>query len=201
MLRPSMPDTLGVVQSIDSMPPFSTAEVYYIVRQIAMVEAVNVDVLRIQTLGEKHRNPGSMSANSNVGSNFRWRLVKCHRLEALFLDRQTILMATHAYKPLKDIDSTQNELLFDLYVKDDVSRLRASGAVSRYPYPKDVWSPAGGWWSRPKTWKTNTLVAAFGMAVTLGAVWKVSADKEVRYQQPKRWIPSMMWAKQFKDQQ
>ncbi|CAO0801480.1 unnamed protein product [Mucor circinelloides] len=53
------------------------------------------------------------------------------------------------------------------------------GAVSRYPYPKDVWSPAGGWWSRPKTWKTNTLVAAFGMAVTLGAVWKVSADKEV----------------------
>ena len=40
-------------------------------------------------------------------------------------------------------------------------------------------SPAGGWWSRPKTWKSNTLVAAFGMAVTLGAVWKVSADKEV----------------------
>ncbi|CAO3610628.1 unnamed protein product [Mucor hiemalis] len=75
------------------------------------------------------------------------------------------------------------------------------GAVSRYPYPKEVWSPAGGWWSRPKTWKSNTVIAALGMAVTLGAIWRVSAEKEVRYQQPKRWIPSMLWAKQFKDQQ
>ncbi|KAI8990210.1 hypothetical protein BDB01DRAFT_718231, partial [Pilobolus umbonatus] len=75
------------------------------------------------------------------------------------------------------------------------------GAVSRYPYPKDAWSPAGGWWSRPKTWKSNTIIAAIGMTVTLAAVWKVSADKEVRYQQPIRWIPSMMWAKQFRDQQ
>lgn len=40
-------------------------------------------------------------------------------------------------------------------------------------------SPAGGWWSRPKTWKSNTAIAALGMAVTLGAVWRVSAEKEV----------------------
>ncbi|KAI7876074.1 hypothetical protein K492DRAFT_172871 [Lichtheimia hyalospora FSU 10163] len=75
------------------------------------------------------------------------------------------------------------------------------GGVSRFPYPKEVWSPAGGWWGQPKAWKSNTLIAGFGLAVTLAAVWKVSADKEQRYQQPTRWIPSMMWAKQFKDQQ
>ncbi|KAI8339646.1 hypothetical protein BC941DRAFT_421065 [Chlamydoabsidia padenii] len=74
------------------------------------------------------------------------------------------------------------------------------GAVTRFPYPK-VWSPAGGWWSQPKAWKSNTIVAALGMSVTLAAIWKVSANKERRYQQPTRWIPSMMWAKQFKDQQ
>lgn len=40
-------------------------------------------------------------------------------------------------------------------------------------------SPAGGWWSRPSNWKSNTAVAAIGMAVTLGFVWNVSAKKEV----------------------
>ncbi|KAG2220378.1 hypothetical protein INT45_006549, partial [Circinella minor] len=75
------------------------------------------------------------------------------------------------------------------------------GAVSRYPYPKDVWVPSGGWWSQPKTWKSNTAIAALGMVVTIGALWSVSAQKEQRYQEPKRWIPSMMWAKQYKDQQ
>ncbi|KAL0078083.1 hypothetical protein J3Q64DRAFT_1293866 [Phycomyces blakesleeanus] len=70
------------------------------------------------------------------------------------------------------------------------------GAVSRYPYPKQVWSPAGGWWAQPKTWKSNTAIAALGMIVTLGAVWSVSAEKEKRYQQPKRWIPSMLYRNQ-----
>ncbi|KAG2183781.1 hypothetical protein INT43_006792 [Umbelopsis isabellina] len=59
-------------------------------------------------------------------------------------------------------------------------------------------SPSGGWWARPKTWKSNTAVAAIGMVVTLGAIWKVSADKEWRHREPTRWIPSMMWSKQFK---
>ncbi|CEG65756.1 hypothetical protein RMATCC62417_02471 [Rhizopus microsporus] len=75
------------------------------------------------------------------------------------------------------------------------------GAVRRYPYPKEVWSPAGGWWSRPHNWKSNTIVAAIGMTAALAVVWKVSAEKEVRYQEPKRWIPSMMWAKQYKDRE
>ncbi|RCH91720.1 hypothetical protein CU098_007708 [Rhizopus stolonifer] len=44
------------------------------------------------------------------------------------------------------------------------------GAVRRYPYPKEVWAPAGGWWTRPSNWKSNTAVAAIGMAVTLGSL-------------------------------
>ncbi|KAI8140522.1 hypothetical protein BJV82DRAFT_622918 [Fennellomyces sp. T-0311] len=73
------------------------------------------------------------------------------------------------------------------------------GGVSRFPYPKEVWAPSGGWWSQPKTWKPNTAIAAFGMAATLFAVWSLSANKEIRYQEPKRTIPSMSWAKQYKD--
>lgn len=33
------------------------------------------------------------------------------------------------------------------------------GADGRYPYPKEVWSPAGGWWPYPRKWKANTAVA------------------------------------------
>ncbi|GJE93442.1 hypothetical protein PsYK624_096010 [Phanerochaete sordida] len=71
------------------------------------------------------------------------------------------------------------------------------GGGARYPYPKEVWSPAGGWWTRPSNWKANTAVA-FGMifAITYGA-WQLSADKEWRHVEPSRPIPSMKWAKQY----
>ncbi|ORX65310.1 hypothetical protein K493DRAFT_317983 [Basidiobolus meristosporus CBS 931.73] len=73
------------------------------------------------------------------------------------------------------------------------------GAAPRYPYPKQVWSPAGGWWSRPANWKSNTVIAGLGCTVFIAYVWKASADREVRHQHPSRWIPSMMWAKQYRD--
>ncbi|KAK9465093.1 hypothetical protein V1512DRAFT_249388 [Lipomyces arxii] len=25
----------------------------------------------------------------------------------------------------------------------------------RYPFPKHVWAPTGGWWPNPKNWRTN----------------------------------------------
>ncbi|EPQ50812.1 hypothetical protein GLOTRDRAFT_50054, partial [Gloeophyllum trabeum ATCC 11539] len=54
------------------------------------------------------------------------------------------------------------------------------GGGARYPYPKEVWSPAGGWWTRPSNWKANTAICFAGiLAVTYG-VWQVSADREVR---------------------
>eukprot|EP00462_Mataza_sp_D1_P004572 CAMPEP_0175115686 /NCGR_PEP_ID=MMETSP0086_2-20121207/17744_1 /TAXON_ID=136419 /ORGANISM="Unknown Unknown, Strain D1" /LENGTH=107 /DNA_ID=CAMNT_0016395863 /DNA_START=27 /DNA_END=350 /DNA_ORIENTATION=+ len=39
------------------------------------------------------------------------------------------------------------------------------GGGGRYPYPKHVWSPAGGWWCHPKQWRQSTgraFVAAGG---------------------------------------
>lgn len=32
------------------------------------------------------------------------------------------------------------------------------GGGRRYPYPKWVWSPAGGWWPNPVHWKRNSLI-------------------------------------------
>ncbi|CAJ0917232.1 10218_t:CDS:2 [Entrophospora sp. SA101] len=52
------------------------------------------------------------------------------------------------------------------------------GAVKRYPYPKQVWSPAGGWWTRPSNWKSNTAICAAGIIVMTGVIWKISSDHE-----------------------
>ncbi|KAF8816114.1 hypothetical protein BYT27DRAFT_6476340 [Phlegmacium glaucopus] len=73
------------------------------------------------------------------------------------------------------------------------------GGGSRYPYPKYVWSPSGGWWTRPSNWAANTAIASIGiLAVTYG-VWRVSASLEKRTVQPNRPIPSMLWAKEYTD--
>ncbi|KAL9709121.1 hypothetical protein Ac2012v2_007474 [Leucoagaricus gongylophorus] len=72
------------------------------------------------------------------------------------------------------------------------------GGGARYPYPKYVWSPAGGWWVRPSNWASNTVIAIGGMATVLYAVWKISADREDRIVQPNRFIPSMLWAKEYR---
>ncbi|KAI0089445.1 hypothetical protein BDY19DRAFT_889584, partial [Irpex rosettiformis] len=55
------------------------------------------------------------------------------------------------------------------------------GGGARYPYPKEVWSPAGGWWTRPANWKANTAVVAAGIAAIVYGTWTVSAEREVRW--------------------
>ncbi|KAL7750277.1 hypothetical protein RI367_004450 [Sorochytrium milnesiophthora] len=75
------------------------------------------------------------------------------------------------------------------------------GGGGRFPYPKWVYSPAGGWWPQPKNWKSNTAVIGAGMAIVLGFAFKFSADNEERHRQPTGWIPSMMWSKWFRDQE
>lgn len=30
------------------------------------------------------------------------------------------------------------------------------GGGRKFPYPKYVWSPYGGWWPTPKNWQRNT---------------------------------------------
>jgi len=73
------------------------------------------------------------------------------------------------------------------------------GGGAQYPYPKQVWTPAGGWWTRPSTWKSNTAVVATALGFTIYGIWSYSASKEVRAVQPTKWIPSMMWSKQAKE--
>ncbi|KAJ6594398.1 hypothetical protein B0H19DRAFT_853810, partial [Mycena capillaripes] len=53
------------------------------------------------------------------------------------------------------------------------------GGGGRYPYPKHVWSPAGGWWSQPANWKMNTFIASCGMALVCGAIIRGVAHREV----------------------
>ncbi|KAI0357696.1 hypothetical protein OH77DRAFT_1289470 [Trametes cingulata] len=74
------------------------------------------------------------------------------------------------------------------------------GGGARYPYPKEVWSPAGGWWTRPSNWKTNTAIAFAGILAVAYGVFTVSAEKEKRTIQPIRPIPSMRWAKEYREQ-
>lgn len=58
--------------------------------------------------------------------------------------------------------------------------------------PKHIWSPAGGWWSRPKNWASNTAICAVGIVGVTAWVWSISARLETRDRQPTRWIPSMI---------
>ncbi|KAF8893285.1 hypothetical protein CPB85DRAFT_1330829 [Mucidula mucida] len=68
------------------------------------------------------------------------------------------------------------------------------GGGGRYPYPKAVWSPAGGWWVQPKNWKTNTLVVALGTGVISYGLFVISTKNEERFLKPKKWIPSELWS-------
>ena len=39
---------------------------------------------------------------------------------------------------------------------------------------------AGGWWTRPSNWVSNTAIAFSGILAVTYAAWSVSAEKEVR---------------------
>ncbi|KAJ3411773.1 hypothetical protein HDV05_001731 [Chytridiales sp. JEL 0842] len=73
------------------------------------------------------------------------------------------------------------------------------GGGAHYPYPKFVWSYYGGWWPAPKRAGTNALITAGAIAGLAALVWSVSAERELRHTYPNRWIPSMLWAKEFHD--
>lgn len=59
-------------------------------------------------------------------------------------------------------------------------------------YPKHVWSPAGGWYSQPANWKTNTAVTSLVIFGITALVFKYSADHEYRPRMPEkdRFFPS-----------
>ncbi|KAM0709410.1 hypothetical protein Q7P35_003448 [Cladosporium inversicolor] len=60
------------------------------------------------------------------------------------------------------------------------------GGGPKVPYPKHVWSPAGGWYAQPKNWRANTAIM-LGVVVGITAMaWSVSAEREHRYKMPER---------------
>jgi len=55
------------------------------------------------------------------------------------------------------------------------------GGQPRYPFPRHVYSPAGGWWSNPKAWKWNTANIVAMMTITLIIpAFLLSAEREVK---------------------
>ncbi|RMZ18811.1 hypothetical protein D0859_17202 [Hortaea werneckii] len=77
--------------------------------------------------------------------------------------------------------------------------LRSGGG--KVPYPKHVWSPAGGWYAQPANWKQNTAVMG---AVVVGIclmVGSVSADREHRDKMPDpdRFFPSRYWSREIRE--
>ncbi|KAL7273512.1 hypothetical protein RUND412_003628 [Rhizina undulata] len=73
------------------------------------------------------------------------------------------------------------------------------GGGGKIPYPKHVWSPTGGWYSRPSNWKANTAIMYGVIAGVVALAWKLSADREVRtvMPDPDRVFPSRHWSKQI----
>ncbi|KAF5362926.1 hypothetical protein D9758_007081 [Tetrapyrgos nigripes] len=58
------------------------------------------------------------------------------------------------------------------------------GGGGQYPYPKTVWSPAGGWWVRPSNWKTNTAVFGVFIGAAIYGIGQWTSQREVRYVKP-----------------
>ncbi|KAK1759349.1 hypothetical protein QBC47DRAFT_398160 [Echria macrotheca] len=73
------------------------------------------------------------------------------------------------------------------------------GGGPKVPYPKHVWSPAGGWYAQPSNWKPNTAIAGLVIFGITAAVWKLSAETEYRHKMPEpdRFYPSRHWSRQI----
>ncbi|KAI5784987.1 hypothetical protein DFH27DRAFT_576444 [Peziza echinospora] len=75
------------------------------------------------------------------------------------------------------------------------------GGGAKIPYPHHVWSPTGGWYSRPSNWKSNTAIIGATILGTVALVWNLSANREYRAAMPPRdrFFPSRYWSKQIKE--
>lgn len=93
-------------------------------------------------------------------------------------------------EPRRRTDWAATSLPF--YLIPSILETNTMGGGGKIPYPKHVWSPAGGWYGQPHNWKTNTAVCGLIIAVATGMLWKLSAEREVRYHMPEpdRFFPS-----------
>ncbi|KAG7669970.1 hypothetical protein Ndes2526B_g06343 [Nannochloris sp. 'desiccata'] len=60
--------------------------------------------------------------------------------------------------------------------------------------PKEIWSPAGGFYADPRKWKRNTFVVAGAIALAAAYIFSKSTQMEERHATPTRPIPSQKWA-------
>ena len=72
---------------------------------------------------------------------------------------------------------------------------RSMGGTPPFPYPKKVWSPAGGWWPSPAGWESSTALVALGIFSACVPVFIYSSNRERRPQAPAWRIPSQSWCK------
>merc|ERR1711998_551825 len=72
--------------------------------------------------------------------------------------------------------------------------VQVMGGGPRFPVPKWVWTPAGGWWNyNPPNASRNFSLVLAGSAGLLLMVHRLSASNEVFHQMPTRSIPSERW--------
>ncbi|MCJ1332887.1 hypothetical protein MMC10_009581 [Thelotrema lepadinum] len=73
------------------------------------------------------------------------------------------------------------------------------GGGGKIPYPKHVWSPAGGWYAQPANWRANTAIMAVVIFGFTAAIWNISAEREHRHKMPEpgKFFPSRWWSKQI----
>jgi len=73
------------------------------------------------------------------------------------------------------------------------------GGGGKIPYPKHVWSPAGGWYGQPHNWKANTAVMGAVIFGITAMMFNLSAEREYRDRFPAegRFYPSRYWSKQI----
>ncbi|KAJ5633912.1 hypothetical protein N7540_008148 [Penicillium herquei] len=75
------------------------------------------------------------------------------------------------------------------------------GGGGKIAYPKEVWSPAGGWYSRPANWKANTAVMGAFVIGIAAMAFSLSAEREHRDKMPEpgRFFPSRYWSRQIRE--
>ncbi|CAF9912767.1 MAG: hypothetical protein GOMPHAMPRED_007765 [Gomphillus americanus] len=75
------------------------------------------------------------------------------------------------------------------------------GGGGKIPYPKHVWSPAGGWYGQPANWKANTAIMSVVIIGFIGLSFKISAELEERPRMPgpDDFCPSRHWSRQIRE--
>ncbi|KAJ5561600.1 hypothetical protein N7535_003939 [Penicillium sp. DV-2018c] len=75
------------------------------------------------------------------------------------------------------------------------------GGGGKIPYPKEVWSPAGGWYAQPANWRANTAIMGAFVIGVAAIAFSISAEREYRDKMPEpgRFFPSRYWSKQIRE--